>query len=257
MVLVNDGVINADQQNAALTLDPAFLANAGTLEATNDATLVFSNTTVSNSSATTEAPGNYSFNDPIDDPAAPTAPERHLYRRCRHQRCRPGRRLLFVQRNRTAFSTTQRLRPDSRSAGEHPGAAALAPSPSTIPVKPSAPTFRWAQYSSVSLQQRHLRASNDPAGVKGTLANGINNTGQIVGEYIDARGSPHGFLFSAGPTQHLTIPWVSTASTPKASTIPAKSSATTWTRPRSPTALSITTAPTPRSTILGREGHFC
>ena len=36
MVLVNDGVINADQQSAALTLDPAFLENTGTVEATTD-----------------------------------------------------------------------------------------------------------------------------------------------------------------------------------------------------------------------------
>ena len=57
MVLVNDGVINADQQSAALTLDPAFLENTGTVEATTDATLVLSNTTVSNSSATAEAGG--------------------------------------------------------------------------------------------------------------------------------------------------------------------------------------------------------
>ena len=39
---------------------------------------------------------------------------------------------------------------------------------------------------------------NDPLGADGTLANGIDNAGQIVGEYLDAHGSTHGFLFSSG-----------------------------------------------------------
>ena len=62
MVLVNDGIIDADHHNAALTLDPATLTNTGTLEATNRATLVISDTTVSN--------GTFTFNNTINDPAA-------------------------------------------------------------------------------------------------------------------------------------------------------------------------------------------
>ena len=52
MVLVNDGVINADHHDAALTLDPTSLTNTGTLEATNGATLAFDSVTVANAGGT-------------------------------------------------------------------------------------------------------------------------------------------------------------------------------------------------------------
>ena len=47
LVLVNNGVIDADGQNT-LKLDPLSLTNTGTLEATNGAALLISNTTVTN-----------------------------------------------------------------------------------------------------------------------------------------------------------------------------------------------------------------
>jgi probable HAF family extracellular repeat protein len=39
----------------------------------------------------------------------------------------------------------------------------------------------------------------DFPGAMNTVANGINNLGQIVGYYVDANGNEHGFL--ATPTQ--------------------------------------------------------
>jgi hypothetical protein len=50
MVLINDGVIDADQQSAALTLDPTSLTNAGTLEATNGSTLTLNVDSLTNDS---------------------------------------------------------------------------------------------------------------------------------------------------------------------------------------------------------------
>jgi len=37
---------------------------------------------------------------------------------------------------------------------------------------------------------------NDPAGAKGTAAEGINNTGMIAGFYTDADGNDHGFTLT-------------------------------------------------------------
>jgi probable HAF family extracellular repeat protein len=39
---------------------------------------------------------------------------------------------------------------------------------------------------------------NDPLGVDGTFATGINDKGQIVGYYFDNRHNEHGFLYSGG-----------------------------------------------------------
>src|SRR5262249_56669907 len=39
---------------------------------------------------------------------------------------------------------------------------------------------------------------DDPLGVKGTAATGINDAGQIVGTYRDSANVPHGFLLSGG-----------------------------------------------------------
>src|SRR5262249_47463264 len=39
---------------------------------------------------------------------------------------------------------------------------------------------------------------DDPLGTHGTMATGINNTGQIVGTYVDSASRQHGFLYSGG-----------------------------------------------------------
>jgi probable HAF family extracellular repeat protein len=39
---------------------------------------------------------------------------------------------------------------------------------------------------------------NDPLGVLGTGATGINNRGQIVGYYLDSNAKQHGFVYSDG-----------------------------------------------------------
>ena len=39
---------------------------------------------------------------------------------------------------------------------------------------------------------------DDSLGARGTLAFGINASGQIVGTYIDANSRDHGFLYSGG-----------------------------------------------------------
>ena len=44
---------------------------------------------------------------------------------------------------------------------------------------------------------------NDPQGTNGTVAIGINDAGQIVGDYIDSSGAAHGFLYSNGT--YITI----------------------------------------------------
>jgi len=45
--------------------------------------------------------------------------------------------------------------------------------------------FVWAQGS--------VRRIDAPAGSGGTLVNGLNNAGQLVGFYVDAAGNTHGF----------------------------------------------------------------
>src|SRR5262249_25121844 len=40
---------------------------------------------------------------------------------------------------------------------------------------------------------------DDPLGTKGTVAGGINDTGQIVGGYFDSNGTEHGFLLTITP----------------------------------------------------------
>src|SRR5262245_36871023 len=45
----------------------------------------------------------------------------------------------------------------------------------------------------------------DVPGATNTLARGINNEGQIVGQYGDSTGT-HGFLFSAGSVIQLDVP---------------------------------------------------
>ena len=41
---------------------------------------------------------------------------------------------------------------------------------------------------------------NDPSGANGTYANGINDSGQIVGYYYDSNYDVHGFVESGGNT---------------------------------------------------------
>jgi probable HAF family extracellular repeat protein len=47
-------------------------------------------------------------------------------------------------------------------------------------------------------------------GALSTRANGINNLGQVVGEYIDANARFHGFLFSGGKYTNIDVPGVLT-----------------------------------------------
>jgi|GEM_PF-7024138 len=49
----------------------------------------------------------------------------------------------------------------------------------------------------------------DYPGASATFAEGINNGGQIVGEFTDASGN-HGFLYSAGAFNTLNYPGAST-----------------------------------------------
>jgi probable HAF family extracellular repeat protein len=46
----------------------------------------------------------------------------------------------------------------------------------------------------------------DPVGATTTNANGINDSGQIVGQYTDAGGTDHGFLFSGGTFSTIDVP---------------------------------------------------
>src|ERR1700757_4250991 len=39
---------------------------------------------------------------------------------------------------------------------------------------------------------------DDPLGINGTFATGVNASGQVVGSYNDSGGSAHGFLYSGG-----------------------------------------------------------
>jgi len=189
MVLVNDGVINADQQSAALTLDPAFLTNAGTLEATNNATLVLSNTTVSNSSATTQAGGSYSFNNTIDDQLAggPTAPTGIFGINDAGQVV--GN---YISSGSHGFLDDITLDGTSANAINDSGEIV-----GTYSAGGKQSGFLFSNGTYVTL--------NDPLGADGTIANGINNAGQIVGEYNNAHGT-HGFVFSNGAYTTLDDP---------------------------------------------------
>lgn len=42
-------------------------------------------------------------------------------------------------------------------------------------------------------------------GATQTYANGLNNIGQIVGDYVDAAGSTHGFLFDLTTGAYTTL----------------------------------------------------
>ncbi len=190
MVLVNDGVINADQQSAALTLDPAFLENTGTVEATTDGTLVLSNTTVSNSSATAEAGGSYSFNNAIEDPAAVsiTAPSG-----VNDAGQIVGTYFSGGKSNGFLHDGGNYITLDDPAATGGTSANAINDSGEVVGTYSDGGTqsgFLFSNGTYITL--------NDPLGADGTLANGIDNAGQIVGEYLDAHGSTHGFLFSSG-----------------------------------------------------------
>jgi probable HAF family extracellular repeat protein len=56
----------------------------------------------------------------------------------------------------------------------------------------------------------HYTTLNDPFGKLGhvttTEATGINDKGQIVGNYIDSKGVEHGFLYSKGTYTTLNDP---------------------------------------------------
>ena len=47
---------------------------------------------------------------------------------------------------------------------------------------------------------------NDPSGANGTVAFGINNSGEIVGYYVDSNGVMHGYLYSNGTYTAVTDP---------------------------------------------------
>ena len=52
---------------------------------------------------------------------------------------------------------------------------------------------------------------DDPLGTGGTYAYGINDVGQIVGDYTDSSGAHHGFLYSGGTYTTLDDPLGSTS----------------------------------------------
>ncbi len=190
MILVNGGIINADQQSAALTLDPAFLENIGTVEATTDGTLVLSNTTVSNSSATAEAGGSYSFNNAIEDPAAVsiTAPSG-----VNDAGQIVGTYFSGGKSNGFLHDGGSYITLDDPAATGGTSANAINDSGEVVGTYSDG----WTQSGFLFSNGTYITL-NDPLGADGTLANGIDNAGQIVGEYLDAHGSTHGFLFSSG-----------------------------------------------------------
>src|SRR2546429_6878198 len=90
---------------------------------------------------------------------------------------------------------------------------------------------------------------DEPLGIDGTSANGINDAGQIVGGYTDLQFRDHGFLLKAAAptppsTDHLAPPPWHWASTPRA-----RSSGITMPAPPL-TASFLAGALTPTSTIL-------
>ena len=46
----------------------------------------------------------------------------------------------------------------------------------------------------------------EPTGATTSFANGINDSGRIVGQYTDAGGTDHGFLFSGGTFTPIDVP---------------------------------------------------
>ena len=197
MVLINHAVINADQQNAALTLEPAFLANTGTLEATNNATLVLNHTTVSNSSATTDPGVNYAFTT-LNDPAATGITGAAGINDAGQV---VGSYFAGGNSNGFLYNGSSYVTLDDPAATGGTSANAINGSGEVVGTY-----FVGGTQSGFLFDNGIYTALNDPVGTGGTLANGINNAGQIVGEYLDAHGSPHGFLFSAGAYTTLDDP---------------------------------------------------
>ncbi len=147
MVLVNDGIIDADHHNAALTLDPTTLTNTGTLEATDRATLVINDTTVNN--------GTLTFNNTVNDPAAQN------------------------------FTAPSGLNDSGEVVGNYLANGSL--------------------HGFID-SDGHYTTLDDSLGVNGTQAYGINNAGQIVGYYLDADSITHGFFYSNGSYTTLNDP---------------------------------------------------
>jgi Hint domain len=46
---------------------------------------------------------------------------------------------------------------------------------------------------------------DDPNAVYGTFVTGINDSGEVAGNYYDASGNPHGFVYDPGTQQYTTI----------------------------------------------------
>jgi len=46
----------------------------------------------------------------------------------------------------------------------------------------------------------------EPTGATTSFANGINDSGRIVGQYTDSGGTDHGFLFSGGTFTPIDVP---------------------------------------------------
>ena len=98
---------------------------------------------------------------------------------------------------------------------------------------------------------------NDPTGLAGTTTpHGINDSGQIVGDYLDSSGNQHGFLYSGGSFTTLNGPPAQLTRRHGGSTTPDRSSAITSTA-QATTASCIPAGPTPRSTTpQGLRSHF-
>ncbi len=66
---------------------------------------------------------------------------------------------------------------------------------------------------------------DEPLGAKGTEINGINNAGQIVGDYFDSNNVEHGFVaslngVSTAEDRALTLTSLSVSTTPAAASKP-------------------------------------
>ncbi len=178
MVLVNDSVINANQQNAALTLDPMSLTNTGTLEATGGGTLVISDTTVSN------VP--YSFST-LTDPAAPSNTGASGINDADQI---VGTYISSGKSSGFLYDGGNYITLDDPAATGGTSANAINDAGEVVGTYTDATGAHGFLFSNGSYS-----TLNDPSATNGTFAEGINDAGQVVGHY-DASGSSHGFLRS-------------------------------------------------------------
>jgi probable HAF family extracellular repeat protein/uncharacterized repeat protein (TIGR03803 family) len=182
LVLVNDGIINADGANA-LTLDPTSLTNTGTVEATNGATLALSNTVLNNSGSTLE-PGTSYFSSDFDAPSA---------------------YLTTASAMNDAGAVVGTYDTDERSYGflYDNGAFTTLAGPagaqglSVAGINNSGEVVgTYGSYGFVYSDGAYATL-NGPVGASDVSAVGINNAGEVVGQYSND-GSTFSFIYSGG-----------------------------------------------------------